>query len=216
MGVLCESEVIAVCRPKSQLLYSYENSFWFADRELFSCSFFIVSDEPEIARTFFRSLPIGHTRLRFIVSKSVNTFHTLFMYFLTLAPILFFFKTPYLCGFSQKKNGVYKKVLTNHQHFTINTNYKHKVRSNDRIFSFLLGFMVIFSRRCTVSLSLKNTSKIIYAAFFSAAQYVIVCYNILCRVFIFLHFGLLTSLSFYFRFFYYKPILLPLKFKNGF
>lgn len=127
----------------------------------------IVSDEPEIARTFFRSLPIGHTRLRFIVSKSVNTFHTLFMYFLTLAPILFFFKTPYLCGFSQKKNGVYKKVLTNHQHFTINTNYKHKIRSNDRIFSFLFGFMVIFSKRCMTSLSLKIPQRSSMQRFFS-------------------------------------------------
>lgn len=130
---------------------------------LFSCSKLIVSDAPKIARTFFvlfRSVTRGSDSLLVKVS-------TLSMYSLTLTPHSFFPKTPYLCGFSQKKNGVYKKVLTNHQHFTINTNYKHKIRSNDRIFSFLFRFMVIFSKRCMTSLSLKIPQRSSMQRFFS-------------------------------------------------
>jgi hypothetical protein len=112
----------------------------------------------ENCKDFFLFLSIGHTRLRFSVDESINTFYILFMYSLTLTPHSFFQKPRIYAAFHKKKS-VYSKVLTNHQHFTINTNYKHKIRSNDRIFSFLLGFMVRFSRRCTVSLSLKEYLK---------------------------------------------------------
>lgn len=132
-----------------------------------------------------------------LVLMKVSTLSIYFLCTFLHSPHILFSKNPVFMRLFSEKKCVYKKVLTNHQHYTINTNYKHKIRSNDRIFSFLLGFMVIFSRRCTVSLSLKNTSKINCAAFF-------------------LRLRLLTSLSFYFRFFYCYPRLLPLKFKNGF
>ena len=162
------SEVIAVCRPKSQLLYSYENSFWFADRELFSCSKLIVSDDSEIARTFFvlfRSV----TRSSDPLTIKLRILDLLFSFLPT------FVKPPFLCDFRAKMDG-FKKKLRRFHYFTISPNYKHILRSNDRIFSFLLGFMVRFSRRCTVSLSLKNTSKINCAAFFLRGA---ICYCIL-------------------------------------
>lgn len=89
----------------------------------------------------------------------VSTLSTYFLCTLLHSPHILFSKNPVFMRLFTKKKSVYSKVLTNHQHFTINTNYKHKIRSNDRIFSFLLGFMVRFSRRCTVSLSLKEYLK---------------------------------------------------------
>lgn len=166
MGVLCESEVIAVCRPKSQLLYSYENSFWFADRELFSCSKLIVADAPKIARTFFffsRSVTRGSD----LVFMKVSTLSIYFLCTFLHSPHILFSKNPVFMRLFAEKKCIYKKVLTNHQHYTINTNYKHILRPNDRIFSSLLPLMVIFSKRCMTSLSLKIPQRSSMQRFFS-------------------------------------------------